>query len=128
MKENLKHSQSGGVLKRSKMEAVKTQPSEGDLHRLLERMKSKKPSKLGKELPSFEREEGQPFFEVTNKRKWKNGNNKSEVELMTEKYPVRFNTEACEHDCEPTRLKKNHLNAKLLNFSRNLMKVQKGRV
>ena len=127
MKENLKHSQSG-VLKRSKMEAVKTQPNEGDLHRLLERMKSKKSSKLGKELPSFEREEGQPFFEVTNKRKCKNGNNKSEVELMTEKYPVRFNTEAGEQDCEPTRLKKNHLNAKLLNFSRNLMKVQKGRV
>ena len=53
--------------------------------------------KAGKDLPSFDKSvqgvEGSPFRDTTNKKKQKY-NTRSEVEMLADKYPVRFNTEA----------------------------------
>ena len=125
-KESIKHCKSG-TLRKNKMEVIKTQNSDLDMYRLLQKMKTKKSIKPTKELPSFQKDVSptqlHPFVQTTNKKKYKN--TKSQVQNLAEKYPVRFHTDAFDRDDCEVKLKKSHGNPKMINYSRSALRLQK---
>lgn len=118
------HSHSGLLRKNKMLGAVKTQMNEMEAYK---HKKTKKSSKISREGHSFEKDrsmpEVTPFTDNKNKRK---KNTRSEVEMLAEKYPIRFNTEASEKDDWEPKLKKSHMNSKILGFSRSAIRLPKG--
>lgn len=112
---------------KKKSSNCKTQASEINMIRVLDKIKSTKSIKMNtKDALHYERE----------KKKEKDGNEsnrkrfkvrKSDVDIGTDKYLIRFNTEANEkEDWEPPKLKKGHMRAKFIGNSKSTLKFLKG--